>query len=127
MPVRTAVACRGLDRHHREAPLRLSRQRRDIAIPEAAGVELGPPVLLEGEDLAHYERLLAQVTAEPWLRAISTRPGRGRDRHDRIPVILEAETSVLRAAALGRLEPSLTTISRHRGGRCGEKTIEQRD
>ena len=66
-------------------------------------VNLGPPVLLEGEDLAHYERLLAQVTAEPWLRAISTRPGRGRDTHDRIPVILETETSVLRAAALGRL------------------------
>ena len=44
---------------------------------EAAGVELGPPVLLEGQDLAHYERLLAQVTAEPWLRAISTRPGPG--------------------------------------------------
>jgi hypothetical protein len=30
--------------------------------------------------------------------------GRGRDRHDPIPVIREAETSVLRAAALGRLE-----------------------
>ena len=51
--------------------------KRDVPIPEAAGVELGPPVLLEGEDLAHYERLLAQVTAEPWLRAISTRPDAG--------------------------------------------------
>jgi hypothetical protein len=85
LPVRTAVACRGLDRHHREAPLRLSRQRRDVAIPEAAGVELGPPVLLEGEDLAHYERLLAQVTAEPWLRAISTRPDAGATGTTRYP------------------------------------------
>ena len=31
--------------------------KRDVPIPEAAGVELGPPVLLEGEDLAHYDRL----------------------------------------------------------------------
>jgi hypothetical protein len=54
--------------------------------------------------LRFYERLLAQVTTEPWLRAISTRPGRGRDTHDRILVILETKTSVLRAAALGRLE-----------------------
>ena len=54
-----------------------TRRERGVAIPEAAGVELGPPVLLEGEDLAHYERLLAQVTAEPWLRAISTRPDAG--------------------------------------------------
>lgn len=74
-----------------------------VPIPEAAGVELGPPVLLEGEDLVHYERLLAQVTAEPWRWAISTRVS-GRDRHERIPVILKTETSVLRAAALGRLE-----------------------
>ena len=66
--------------------------KRDVPIPGAAGVELGPPVLL-----------IAKVTAEPWLRAISTRVS-GRDRHDRIPVILETETSVLRAAALGRLE-----------------------
>ena len=97
--------------------------KKSVAVAGKAevGVNLGPPVLLEGEDLAHYERLLAKVTAEPWLRAISTRQGRGRDTHDRIPV-------VPRPAALGRLgEPSLTTISRHRGGRCREKTIEQRD
>ena len=90
--------------HITSATVRVVRRReRGVPIPEAAGVELGPPVLLEGEDLAHYERLLAQVTAEPWRRAISTRVS-GRDRHERIPVILKTETSVLRAAALGRLE-----------------------
>src|SRR5829696_251947 len=39
--------------------------KKSVAVAGKAevGVDLGPPVLLEGEDLAQYERLLAQVTA----------------------------------------------------------------
>jgi ribosomal protein L12E/L44/L45/RPP1/RPP2 len=39
--------------------------KKSVAVAGKAelGVNLGPPVLLEGEDLAQYERLLAQVTA----------------------------------------------------------------
>ena len=35
----------------------------EIPINDAGAFELGPPALLEGEDIGEYERLLAQVTA----------------------------------------------------------------
>ena len=35
----------------------------EIPINDAGALELGPPVLLEGEDIGEYERLLARVTA----------------------------------------------------------------
>src|SRR5215207_2900118 len=43
----------------------VSMPKKSVAVAGKAevGVDLGPPVLLEGEDLAQYERLLAQVTA----------------------------------------------------------------
>ena len=35
----------------------------EVPINDAGAFELGPPVLLEGEDIGEYERLLARVTA----------------------------------------------------------------
>ena len=84
----------------------------------------GGGIRLEHNALERYARLAdhAKKSSRRVRRTVASGDldKAGRDRHDRIPVILETETSVLRAAAL-------TTISRHRGGRCGEKTIEQRD
>jgi len=41
--------------------LPMLKQSVAVAGQAEVGVNLGPPVLLKGEDLAQYERLLAQV------------------------------------------------------------------
>src|SRR5215207_10190506 len=88
--------------------------KKSVAVAGQAevGVDLGPPVLLEGEDLAQYERLSAQVTAavEPvdvievfWVRDVV-------DLLWEVLRLRRLKASLLLASAASGLEQLLTPV-----------------